>query len=60
MCNLPQEDRICFKCYLADCRDTDKNCPRKNFINSREEYKAELHRKKMTTTLKRTEPIVVR
>lgn len=60
MCNLPQEDRICFKCNLEDCHDSNKDCPRKNFIAKREEDKAELHRKKMNTILKRREPIVVR
>ncbi len=60
MCNLPQEDKVCFKCNLSDCKESHKDCPRKNFIQERKDYQKQVHRQKMTTTLKRTEPIVVR
>lgn len=60
MCNLPQEDRVCFKCNLEDCKESNKDCPRKSFIKERDDYKKQVERQKMTSTLKRTEPIVVR
>lgn len=60
MCNLPAADRVCFNCSLEDCKENRKDCPRKKFIKDSKDYKEETHRKKMTTTLQRKEPIVVR
>lgn len=60
MCNLPAADRVCFNCSLEDCKENRKDCPRKKFIKDSKDYKEEIHHKKMTTTLQRKEPIVVR
>lgn len=60
MTNLPAIDRVCFNCSLEDCAERNKDCKRRKFTKEKKNYKEEIHRKKMTTTLKRQDPIIVR
>ena len=60
MSALPEKDKVCFNCTLHDCIERNKGCKRKSYSKDKREYKAEQNKQKMTTVLKRTEPIVVR
>lgn len=57
---LSVEDLQCFQCSLEDCKEKNKGCKRRIAIEENKAYKEKLHRQRMTTVLKREEPIVVR
>ncbi|NTW91149.1 MAG: hypothetical protein HGA35_04385 [Erysipelotrichaceae bacterium] len=60
MPRLLQEDLQCFECSLEDCKEKNKNCKRRIAIEEKREYQEYLQKQRMTTILKRHEPIVVR